>query len=252
MKRKIAILASGIVLAAVVWLLFFRPSLNGPMYHGKTARQWFGDLNTSNFNAAGLAFLAMGSDGIPVLIHELERTNSTWANFYARNWPKLPNFIRKQLSQPMDDSERYYRAGITLENLNSRAAIPDLARLLADRNPDRQFPIVMALSGVVGPDDTNCIPGLVNCLQSKEEWVRLNAARELNQITRDERVIPVLTNLIGSTNRALRSEALKAYLASLIQNWRRNMKYRAKSSQRRRIRKRNCRTSRGRSSEDEY
>lgn len=208
-KRKvIAVLVLALVIAGAVFLSRpARPAM--PLYQGKTVGQWFGDLNTSNYNQAGLAFLAMGSNAIPFLIHELERTNSVWANFYARNWPKLPGFIRKQLSPPMADYALYWLAGTKLANLSLKAATPDLARLLSDRNPDRQFPILVALASVVGPEDTNCIPGLINCLQSTDEWVRLNAVRELNQITRDERVIPVLTNLMNSTNSVRRSQALE-------------------------------------------
>jgi HEAT repeat protein len=210
MKRKIILFITGVLLAASVWLYAaHRSSSDGPVYQGKTAREWFAKLSEADESSAITAFLAMGSNGVPFLVHELQRTNSVLHRIYEGNYRKLPKSIRKHLPKPMRDDVRRYRVSRILANLPARCAIPDLIEMLNDGNADRESDVSYTLGSLVGPEDTNCIVPLINSLRSTNYDVRLSAISLLELIGPDKRAIPALTNLLKGEKSSLRSETLE-------------------------------------------
>jgi len=215
MKRKIAIVALGIVLAAAVWLFVERRSADdGPVYQGKTARQWLNYIDpiddTTNETQAYLAFHEMGSNAVPFLVSELQKNDSAFERFYQRVYPKIPEVVRKHLSRPELASESWGPASEMLCLCDSRTAIPDLIPMLSDTNVDRQRWALLGLSSSVGPADAQYIPVVINCVQSTNRSVCVIALQVLASMGPDARAVPALTNLVNSMDPNVRSFARKA------------------------------------------
>lgn len=209
MKRKVLLIVTGLLLAAAVWLLIEnQPASDGPVYQGKTAWEWLGDVWGANQEQAFEAFRQMGSNAVPFLVHELQKKDSTWRRFYTRNYPKLPQAIRKHLTWPVDDAIRWEWAKTVLVRLNANAAIPDLTHLLTESNGERQRIVLEALGNLVGPRDTNCIPQLINFLGSTNFGICWDAMAVLERIGPDPRTIPALTSLTNSTNLGLHYKSM--------------------------------------------
>ena len=185
-----------------------------PVYQGKTASQWLDEFFTPDEANATEAFRRMGTNGTSFLVHELQRTNSPWERFYARNYPKLPWSVAVRLSPPMSDGGRWNEADYMLRELQAKSAIPDLIRVLPEKNVERQLHILSALEGLVGPENTNCIPPLINCLKSTNVDVQVEALNVLERIGPDKRAIPALTNLLHQSYVSPEPEALE-YLSRI-------------------------------------
>ncbi len=200
-KKRVALCAAVVLFAAVIGLLVANhDSTPMPVYQGKTAREWMYSRSL-NFGSARIdAFHEMGSNAVPFLVHELARKNSVSESFKEWLYPKLPQGISKHFSPPMSAGFRLMIAASCLIEVDSRSAIPPLRRLVTEGNAAQQFFALFALAELVKPEDTNLIPELKICLNSKEPSVCVAAAGILDHLHSGEIAIPTLTNVLAGTN----------------------------------------------------
>lgn len=196
MKKKTVIAIVAALSAAIVvpLLLSRRSRTTMPVYQGKTAEQWLGEVFTANQAAAMQAFRSMGTNALPILVRAFEKQDSAWDHFYQRNYPKLPASVRKHLSRPLADRERWSAAELVSMNLpHGHDEIRDLLRVMADRNNPARFSVTSA-AGWLKPEDADCVPMLVDCLKDTNAMIRWHAAGGLGQIgPAAKSAIPALT-----------------------------------------------------------
>jgi hypothetical protein len=208
----IAVLAAGVAL----WLLLSKPGQVAPVYQGRTAEQWLGQVFTTNQTAALATFQQMGLEVMPVLVRAFEKSDSRWDKFYQWAYPKLPSLVRVRLSSPVPARVTWSAASLVL--LNHRAyrsepgkVLPDLLRLLEDKNNQAHAYIIGPVIGVVGPNSTNCLPALIRCLQATDPGVRREAAVGLEQIGPSAKAaVPDLTAVLKDPDMEVRILAARA------------------------------------------
>ncbi len=61
-----------------------------PVYQGRSAQEWLGEVFTTNQGAALHAFRTMGTNALPVVLHAFEKRDSAWDKFYQKKYPQLP------------------------------------------------------------------------------------------------------------------------------------------------------------------
>jgi HEAT repeat protein len=197
LKRRLALAALGVALVAAVWMLVASRSMSS--YQGKTALEWLAEANTTNQMGAFAAFHAMGSDAAPFLVRQLEKRDSAWDSMWRAVYPKLPVGMQKHLSRPMPELVRWNSAEMMLVNVDARAAMPDLMRLLKAGNDEQQFCAIRAAINFIRPDDTRYVPLLIEKLQSPNLQLRPLAALALGRIGPGAReAIPALTGLLDT------------------------------------------------------
>jgi hypothetical protein len=205
MKRKLPILAAVIVLAAVAWLLIANhDSTPMPVYQGKTAREWMFDVWKTNQPLAFDAFREMGSNAVPFLMHEFQRTNAWPARAYSWIYGMVPQLIRQSLPRPLSDTARWFRVESFVAVMPRQAVLPGLNRFIREGCPMQQMIAMDLLQGNNSPEDTNCVPSLIECLKSPDGRVRSAARITLDEINLGKEATPLLTNSLSSTNIVVR------------------------------------------------
>jgi hypothetical protein len=213
MKRRISLAVTGIVFVGAVWMLLAnRPSSDGPVYQGRTARQWLGEASTTNQMAAFAAFHSMGSTAVPFLVGQLEKKDSAWDRFCREIYPKLPAGMRKHFNRPMPELVRWNSAEMMLVNVDAGAAMPDFMRILREGTGEQQFCAIAAAINFIGPADSRYVPLLIDILQSPNQRLYSLAALSLGRIGPGARqAVPALTNLLDTVPpELLRERALSA------------------------------------------
>lgn len=179
-------------------MLLGRPSRRVmPVYQGKTAQEWLEEMFTTNQAAALNAFRAMGTNALPDLMRAFEKKDSAWDRFYQRNYPKLPVSVKKHLSPPLADKERWSAAGLVALNVpHEHDEIRAMLRLMVDKNHPARF-FVTDAAGWLKPDDVDCVPALLECMKDTNAMVRWHAAQGLGQIGPGARTaLPALIALL--------------------------------------------------------
>ncbi len=208
-KKRIVLVVAVLLFAAVIGLLVANHEWTPmPVYQGKTAREWMRAADASDPVAAMDAFQKMGSNAAPFLLRELEGEDTAWDKLYERMYPKLPMRIQARLSLPMDRRERWIIATIALEQMNDREMIPEVLRIMSKGDSEQRHMVIGVLYSVMGPEDTNCIPTLVNCLNSTNSTVLIAAADMLERLNSGKLAIAKLTNSLSSTNSMVRLKCL--------------------------------------------
>jgi HEAT repeat protein len=206
------------------------------VYRGKTARQWFGEID-SNSTGGGVgkedeavqALVAMGGDAVPYLMEQYAMQHSRPREFLTTALQKIPwSKIR-----PMSQSERLTRAYVPLmlmgpkaeravpellhlvENTNLQwsafhllgsihsqpeVAMPTLIRFLDDTNRDSKM-LAASTLGRYGESAAVAAPKLRQLLENKDEEVKICAATALVGIGDSiDLALPIISNCLKRAN----------------------------------------------------
>lgn len=203
MKKRIAITVAVVLALGIAMALLLGTSSRRdmPVYQGRTAQQWLGEVFTTNRMQALKALREMGPNVLPVIVRAFEKEDSAWDRFYQRKYPKLPFWLHSRLSRPMADEERWSAAEMAAINVSAKAAVPDFTRLMAKGNRARQGYLILPLVDFIGPEDTNCVAVLIQCLQSSNPEMRKLAATGLERIGPGARAaVPALVAVLAGRN----------------------------------------------------
>lgn len=200
MKRRtiigvaIAVLVT-VGMAAILWRSSPRTPM--PVYQGKTAGQWLGEVFT-NQTAALTAFRAMGTNAMPFIIQAFEKKDSILDRLCQWSYPRLPAGVRKHVSRPLEDKGRWSAANLVALNMpHEHDEIRAMVRLMATKNhPARLF--VTAAAGWLKPEDADCVPMLIGCLRDTNAVVRWSATMGLGRIGPNAgAALPALATSLG-------------------------------------------------------
>lgn len=215
MKRRIIItIAAALLLTAGILLNLWRTSRKPmPVYQGKTADQWLVEIFSSNQLVALQAFHEMGTNAFPVLVEAFKKRDSAWRRAYARIYRKLPNSWQKHLAPPVQPQNLWSAAQLVLIN-NQREAkklLPELARLLENKSLESRQYVISTIIPLVGPINTECVPGLMSCLGETNKFLRVEAIEGLGQIGPGAKEsAPALMSALADTNVEIRVSAAHA------------------------------------------
>lgn len=118
-----------------------------PVYEGKSLQEWFDSLAPpamySEDDPNVRAIVAIGSDAVPFLIHELSVSNSRWSEGFRQLWSGVG--LARRLYLPAD--RRRLRAYYCLLYLGSKAesALPELIRIAEDESHPGTFQAIELL-----------------------------------------------------------------------------------------------------------
>jgi hypothetical protein len=197
-KAKMAIVgAAGIILATSVSVVVVEKA---NLVQGKTESEWIKSikyglgLDETQLSAQIRSWRSLGPKGIRMLVHGLKNpeydnsTRSCVADLLSRlgNDTKsaIPDIIN-QIKIEKDDTVRQIELGYfevplqTMSEKDKTALFPELLRAMQSQNAGVRNNALVALRFY--PLDT-VIPIMMNSLQDSDAYVRLNAARELNQL----------------------------------------------------------------------
>ncbi len=211
-----------LVLGAVLLLV---PSIPNPLYQGRPASVWAGELNSSDARVqrhAQEAILELGPDAVPVLSGSVRVTGRgkhiSIRERLSRLGSILPRSLSRRVNRALGFTGGYYAgsgAAITLGEMgpDARTAVPALMDALDDDDANVRSCAACALIEIA-PGDYSVISVLSRKLfQDKEPWILGNVAGRFYQIdSSNQAAIPlVLKTLIeGSEPRA------RAYAAGAL------------------------------------
>ncbi len=184
MKLRVFILVVVVLCLGLGAVVVVRSSARNrmPVYQGRTAQEWLGEVFTTNQSAAMQAFRAMGTNALPVILHAFEKRDSAWDKFYQKNYPKLPAGMRKHLTPPLADQMGWSAAELVFLNMGqSTEAMPALARMLADKNNLAKAIILPCFTARLNLGETNYVPLLIDFLLSTNANERVQAAFALGR-----------------------------------------------------------------------
>jgi HEAT repeat protein len=226
-KRRLILflLLPVLVLGAVLLLL---SSVPDPLYQGRPASVWAGELNSSDNGVqmrAQEAILELGPDAVPVLSAGVKVTGRGKHIFIRERLSRaasiLPRSLRRRVNRALGFTGGYYAgsgAAIMLGEmgLDAREAIPALIDALDDADPNVRSDAACALIEIA-PDDDRVMGVLIRKLfQDKESWILRNVAHRFYEIdSSNEAAIPlILKTLIEGSDVSAR-----AYAASALGNF---------------------------------
>ncbi|HEY2572832.1 MAG TPA: HEAT repeat domain-containing protein, partial [Verrucomicrobiaceae bacterium] len=211
--KKVLIITLGVVLVAAALIISrHQPApAAGAVYQGRTAQEWLGEVFTTNQAAAFQAFRAMGTNGLPAIVHGFEYRDSAWAKFYQRIYPKLPAMWQRRHSPPVSEQAMRSSAGLLLLNTgqqDARPILPALVKLLAEKDQPARGAILSASTHLFRPGDSDYVPILAQCFADPNNYVRLPAATCLASIGPAAKpAIPALTAALKDPDLNLRLNA---------------------------------------------
>ncbi len=226
-KRRLILflLLPVLVLGAVLLLL---SPVRDPLYQGRPASVWAGELNSPDYGVrrrAQEAILELGPDAVPVLSASVRVTGRgkhiSIREKLSRLGSILPRSLSRRVNRALGFTGSYYAgsgAAIMLGEMgpDARAAIPALIDALDDDDANVRSCAACALIEIA-PGDDRVISMLSRKLfQDKEPWILGNVAGRFYQIdSSNQAAIPlVLKTLIeGSEPRA------RAYAAGALGNF---------------------------------
>lgn len=232
-RRRIAF-ALGLLsaFAFVLWVTFHSRE---PEYQGKKLGEWLRqieaaqDIESREWQEATHAVRQIGTNALPHLVRGLQASDPRW-KIEALDW--AGQMLSKDLSDHLARRDRD-RALLTFHVLGpmARPAVPDVAALITNANPDfadaafaalTQIgiaecvpPLVLALTngsailrpaavvslGLLRGAAGDAVPALVAALQDVNVNLRIEAARALGLIRQNPRMaVPALTRALGETN----------------------------------------------------
>lgn len=208
--RRLAI-AAGITaaLALAAWAALYSGE---PSYVGKKLSHWLRQLESSQgiespaWQEATRAVQQMGDKTLPKLVNGLQATDPSW-RIEAVDWVR--QVFDKDLSHRLAGGERQ-RALMALQILGpvARPAIPEIATLLTNANPDLADAGFAALSAIGVPE---CVPPLVETLTNANAILRPAAAVSLGLLRGTARdAVPALATALVNTDDSLRGESARA------------------------------------------
>ncbi|MFO1511697.1 MAG: HEAT repeat domain-containing protein [Verrucomicrobiota bacterium] len=231
-RRKVFAIVLVVALALAIWAVFHSRE---PQYQGKKLSQWLRqmesaqDIESPDWQAATHALRQMGTNTVPSLIAPLQASDPNW-KIEAVDWVR--QVLNKDLSDRLVVRDRQ-RSLMGLQALGAaaRPAVPTLAAMITNANPDMADAAFVALSGI-GVEEcvpplvlalTNgdailrpaaavglgtlrgvaraAVPALAATLENRDANVRADSARALGFIARNPQVaVPALTRALSDTN----------------------------------------------------
>lgn len=208
-KRVVLFVAVALFVAVIGLSIAVHDSTPMPVYQGKTAREWAYFEMRTNTTEARQAFEKMGSNAVPFLVYDLARKESTSERLRWWIYVKLPRSIRSRVSPPLATSNRRGDVAEALSSANSRTAIPLLLPVLAQGEAQQQWLTLRVLLDLLNPSDTNCVPALMQCLDSTNFTVAYGAFEALEQMNLEKLAIPSLANFATGSDAEARMSALQ-------------------------------------------
>jgi hypothetical protein len=205
MKKRIGIAVIAVValllLAAIGLMMLSANRTSGPMpmYQGKSAEYWLGQVFTSNQSQALQAFRGMGTNALPVLIYAFERKDSARDRLYQKIYSWMPRWAQSHLRKPAPAREDWGAAELVLLNLGRPIEpSPEFLRLLSYPNNPARAHMLEAIHLHLTPRDVDWAPALVNCLADTNIYLRFQAARALERLDFSAKAaVPALTALMN-------------------------------------------------------
>ncbi len=225
-RRLIIFLLLPVLVMGAVFLLL--PPVHDPLYQGRRASVWAGELNSSDISVqrhAQEAILELGPDAVPVLSRGVNVTglgkHIAIREKLSRLGSILPRRLSRRVNRALGFTGGYYAgigAAIMLGEMgpDAREAIPALLDALDDDDANVRSCAACALIEVAPGDDR--VIGVLSrkLFQDKEPWILSNVAGRFYEIdSSNQAAIPlVLKTLIeGSDPRA------RAYAANALGNF---------------------------------
>ena len=177
-----------------------------PAYHGRTLRSWLTEFDrgykSANTNAVA-AIQAIGTNGLPILLAELEYKEPAWLKSLSALADKVP-IIDVRLDPP---GKRNLRAAFAFHALGAdgKPAVPELANLIFQNHGADEAAI--ALAGI-GQD---ALPEFANALSVTNARIRMSAVMGLRHWRGDARdVVPLLIKALTDESHPVRLDAVNA------------------------------------------
>lgn len=137
-----------VLLAALLFVVFWATQESVPSHAGRSAEAWLRDvfgssrLASANPGAAQReaidAFRQMGTNGISFLVEALGRDDTFWNRIALKLHPKLPAALRQQLPEPIRADTLKSAASLVLLNVRNpqpEITFPNLVELLGSSDP---------------------------------------------------------------------------------------------------------------------
>jgi len=204
-KRRRILLAFLLValIGGLGWLVL-RP--REPAYQGKRLSVWleqywgsystlFADPNSPALLDAKNAIRQIGTNGLPSL---LRLTSARDSPLKKQLLAQVPSPWQRRLRLPLPALHDHWLGlnGFEILGPTATAAVPSLARLASDRDPDVREAAVSALLNF-GPEAQAAVPVLLKCLNDPRDAVSVNAMTCLGNIhAQPELVIPVMMDYL--------------------------------------------------------
>lgn len=222
MKRRIAILVVGAVLAAAAFCMILSRDRGEPVYQGKTASSWLAQFRKGNIVQPGRritfkveaedAFRSMGPAAVPYLAKAIESRESAGHKFHAAMLRWMPRSLKRRFPfYPDQSGDVRTTALIMLGELGpaARAAIPALLRCLKQGDPNLRHTALVSLARV-GAGDPRCRAALLHGLQDPHDDIRVSAAMFLeNNPPLDPQDVPKLVACLEDRDARVRGPAAR-------------------------------------------
>ena len=203
-SRKISLAILAIALPVGTAIFALRP--REPAYQGRTLRSWlkeFDDGYESADTNAIAAIQAIGTNGLPVLLAELEYEEPLWREKYREIADKLP--IVKPRLQPPWNRDLWAAYAFHALGAEGKPAISALSGLLFQGRS--AIPAAFALAGI-GQD---ALPELANALSHTNARIRMAVVEGLGGWRGNARtVVPLLIKTLADESQLVRREAAQA------------------------------------------
>jgi HEAT repeat protein len=179
-----------------------------PGYNGRSLSSWLNEWGKSGFdrtNAAAIAILQIGSNGVPLLMARLSEEGSPAENDLlqaAGNLiPTKLNPMNRRVSRSLEAAQ-----AINLLGADAKSAFPMLTNLLASGATPHQLPAAIGLAGMGHDGIAVLLPELTN-----QDWsARYSAAQALGEARSDfDKVVSALIKVVkaSATNDAVSVQA---------------------------------------------
>jgi hypothetical protein len=230
MRKPPIIVLAGLLLAAVVFIVIRHQAMSLPLavYQGKTAQEWIswygpltnyakpGDPDTPEFDAA---MKALGTNALPAIVEAFAYKDSWGRKTYKNVYPKLPAFWKQNHPRPKSAEGQMEHAAnvafVSLEVFNHanlvnreelRTALPGFMKILEEKDHPGHQVLLLTIYRLFGPEDTNCVPILIQCYSETNRFVRPGAIRCLRSVG-PETVTSECLKLLDGPDEALRLSA---------------------------------------------
>jgi len=178
----------------------------GPLYHGRSARYWVGQL-VRNESEARSALLELGPAAVPALSEAVSKRENAVIESLR---PKLPGFVRRRFPGRAEIQVRRVRAVRVLHDLGTNAA-PAVPALIAVVDPSDKFYVGYSPRDTLIKIGEGGVPQLIEVLQSRNPKARAKAAEYLGLLgDKGGAAASALGKALDDSNPLVRKEAVIA------------------------------------------
>ena len=166
-----------VAFCATVVLVFALPKLldRPPRYQGRTVESWLlqGGDSSRNMAEAKQVLDKMGRGAMPYIVRALGRRNRSMSGRYLAFRARLPSGLRKVLPAPNHPQDLRWAAMYNLStNPYTHEFIPDILKLLEDKDPEVRRVTARLLSEMKPTLDAEALPTLCRALRDDYYDVR--------------------------------------------------------------------------------